>query len=319
MSNSAALSEKDLGNAAYKNKDFELALKHYDKAIELEPTCITYYTNKAAVYFEMGDFDKCIELCERGVEVGRENRAEYKLVAKAYARAGHCYEKKNDLENAKKYYDKSLSECRQPDVEKKVREINNKLKERERLAYINPELAEKAKTKGNECFQQGNYPEALKHYSEAIKRNPEDAKLYSNRAACYTKLMEFPLALRDCNSCIEIDPGFIKGYLRKGAACIAMKDLNQARKAYRKALEMDPDCAEAKQGLMQTFTDDDDPEAARKRAMNDPEVAAILSDPAMRLILTQMEDPSALRDHLNNPEIASKLMKLIDAGLISLR
>ncbi|KAF7256332.1 hypothetical protein EG68_08247 [Paragonimus skrjabini miyazakii] len=319
MSNAAALSEKDLGNAAYKSKNFELALKHYDKAIELEPTCITYYTNKAAVYFEMGDFDKCIELCERGVEVGRENRAEYKLVAKAYARAAHCYEKKDDLENAKKYYDKSLSECRQPDVEKKVREINNKLKEQERLAYINPELAEEAKTKGNECFQQGNYPEALKHYSEAIKRNPEDAKLYSNRAACYTKLMEFPLALRDCNSCIEIDPGFIKGYLRKGAACVAMKDLNQARKAYRKALEMDPDCAEAKQGLMQTFTDDDDPEAARKRAMNDPEVAAILSDPAMRLILTQMEDPSALRDHLNNPEIASKLMKLIDAGLISLR
>ncbi|KAF8563792.1 hypothetical protein P879_07784 [Paragonimus westermani] len=319
MSVAAALSEKDLGNAAYKSKNFELALKHYDKAIELEPTCITYYTNKAAVYFEMGDFDKCIELCERGVEVGRENRAEYKLVAKAYARAAHCYEKKDDLENAKKYYDKSLSECRQPDVEKKAREINKKLKEQERLAYINPELAEEAKTKGNECFQQGNYPEALKHYSEAIKRNPEDAKLYSNRAACYTKLMEFPLALRDCNSCIEIDPGFIKGYLRKGAACVAMKDLNQARKAYRKALEIDPDCAEAKQGLMKTFTDDDDPEAARKRAMNDPEVAAILSDPAMRLILTQMEDPSALRDHLNNPEIASKLMKLIDAGLISLR
>ncbi|CAH8626572.1 unnamed protein product [Heterobilharzia americana] len=268
--------EKDKGNIAYKKKDFETAIGHYDKAIELDPTCITYYTNKAAVYFEK-----------------RDSR----------------FEKKEDYANAKKFYDKSLSESRQPDIEKSARALDKLIKEKEKLAYIDPEQAEIEKTKGNELFQKGDYPEAVKHYSEAIKRNPSDAKLYSNRAACYTKLMEFSLAVSDCNTCIELDPKFIKGYLRKGAACNAMKDFTQARKAFRKALELDSDCTEASEGLMQSYSNDDDPEAARKRAVNDPEIASILSDPAMRVILDQMSDPTALREHFNNPEIASKLMK----------
>jgi len=42
-----ALKEKELGNAAYKKKEFEEALKHYDRAIELDPDNITFMTNKA--------------------------------------------------------------------------------------------------------------------------------------------------------------------------------------------------------------------------------------------------------------------------------
>jgi stress-induced-phosphoprotein 1 len=49
--NAVALNEKDLGNEAYKKKDFALAHKHYDKAIELDPYNIAFHTNKAGTLF----------------------------------------------------------------------------------------------------------------------------------------------------------------------------------------------------------------------------------------------------------------------------
>ena len=46
---SQAVAEKDLGNAAYKKKDFETALKHYNKAVELNPTNIVFRNNRAGI------------------------------------------------------------------------------------------------------------------------------------------------------------------------------------------------------------------------------------------------------------------------------
>ncbi|GFS31577.1 stress-inducible protein [Actinidia rufa] len=46
--------EKEKGNAAYKKKDFEAAIQHYTKAIELDDKDISLLTNRATVYLEMG-------------------------------------------------------------------------------------------------------------------------------------------------------------------------------------------------------------------------------------------------------------------------
>lgn len=61
----AALAEKALGNEAYKKRNFAAALTHYEKAIELVPTEITFRSNLAAVYFEQKNYAQCIATCEK--------------------------------------------------------------------------------------------------------------------------------------------------------------------------------------------------------------------------------------------------------------
>lgn len=75
-----------------------------------------------------------------------------------------------------------------------------------------------------------------------------------------------------------------------------MKDFNKAMSAYQKALELDPNNYDAAEGLKACYKVDD-PEARRKMAMQNPEVQQIMTDPAMQLILQQMqENPAAIRE-----------------------
>lgn len=134
----------------------------------------------------------------------------------------------------------------------------------------------------------------------------------------------FDLGLKDCEKCVELDPKFIKGWIRKGHILQGMQQSSKAIAAFQKALEIDPNNAEALQGyrstVMNTGTGGADRETIKKRAMGDPEVQSILSDPAMRLILEQMQNDSrAMQDHLKNPEIAAKISKLVESGLIEIR
>ncbi|RZB56781.1 Hsp70-Hsp90 organizing protein 1 isoform B [Glycine soja] len=248
-----AQKEKEAGNAAYKKKDFETAIGHYSKALELDDEDISYLTNRAAVYLEMGKFEDCIKDCEKAVERGKELRSDYKMIARALTRKGTALAKmakcSKDFEPAIEIFQKALTENRNPDTLKKLNEAEKAKKELEQQEYFDPKLADEAREKGNELFKQQKYPEATKHYTEAIKRNPKDAKAYSNRAACYTKLGAMPEGLKDAEKCIELDPTFSKGYTRKGAVQFSMKEYDKALETYREGLKHDPNNQELLDGI----------------------------------------------------------------------
>ncbi|KAL4437043.1 hypothetical protein ABPG75_004182 [Micractinium tetrahymenae] len=330
-----ALQEKEAGNEAYKRKQFDQALAHYNRAIELYDQDISFLSNRAAVHFEKGDLEACIADCDEAVQRGRELRADYKLVARAMTRKGNALVKQGKLEEAIQVYQKSLTEHRNADTLKRLQETEKALKDAQQAAYINLDLSSEEKEKGNLAFKEQRYPEAVQHYTEALKRgppsaNPEAYKLYSNRAACYTKLGALNEGLKDAEECIRLAPEFAKGYSRKGHLQYFTKEYDKAIETYREGLKHDPENQELKEGLMRCVQainkmnrgemSEADLKERQARAMADPEVQSILSDPIMRQVLQDMqEDPKAAQQHLRHPDISRKIDKLVAAGILQIR
>ena len=109
-----------------------------------------------------------------------------------------------------KFYQKSLTEHRTPDILNKVRDLEKLKAEEDRKAYIDVEKSAIAREDGNVKFKAGDFVGAVKDYTESIKRDPSDARGYNNRAAAYMKLVAFPESLKDANEAIKVDPKFGK-------------------------------------------------------------------------------------------------------------
>ncbi|CAD6577012.1 MAG: Hsp90 cochaperone [Tremellales sp. Tagirdzhanova-0007] len=320
---------KAKGNVAYKGKKFDEAVQSYQKAWNVWPKDVAFLTNLSAVYFEQGEYTKCIETCEKAVEEGRDLRADYKVIAKAFGRIGSAYNKLNDLENAVKFYSKSLTEHRTPDILTKLRETEKAKAEADRKSYIDPQKAESAREEGNTAFKAGDFATAVKQYTEAIKRLPTDPRGYNNRASAYHKLLAMPEALKDAEEAIKLDPSFIKAYIRKALTQQAMKELTGSLETLQKATEMDVEKKHTRElegnmskvlNELQSQRAGESDEETYSRAIRDPEVAQIMADPLMRQILSDSQsDPRALMDHMKNPMIAGKIQKLINAGVIKTR
>ena len=238
--------EKQLGTQAYKKREFDEAIQHYTKAWEIHKD-ITYLTNLSAAQFEKGDYSACIEACKQAVEHGREVFADFKLIAKAYARMGSAYEKQGDLANAVENYNRSLTEHRTPDILAKLRAAEKAKIAFDRDSYIDADKAEEARELGNQKFKDTDWPAAVEAYSEMIKRGPDDPRGYSNRAACLIKLLTFPGAVSDCDEALKRDPNFIRAYLRKAQALFAMKEYSRCIDVCSEATVRDTDGKNARE------------------------------------------------------------------------
>ena len=119
------------------------------------------------------------------------------------------------------------------------------------VTKITVKEAKSLRLEGNAKFKNGDYKGAEKVYSKAIREIESIGEetfeafelhlLFSNRSACYLNLSEKKLALEDAETAIKIAPTYVKGFVRKAKALVALEQLQNARKVIaEEALKLEP-------------------------------------------------------------------------------
>eukprot|EP01084_Bolivina_argentea_P096755 173935_1 len=96
--------------------------------------------------------------------------------------------------------------------------------------------AEICKEEGNTFMKQKKYQQAVDSYTKSIHLNPKNAVYYSNRAAAYIFLEDYKNAIIDSNISMQINPNYIKAYIRAGSARFKIGQYKKAYESYSKAL-----------------------------------------------------------------------------------
>lgn len=105
------------------------------------------------------------------------------------------------------------------------------------------EVTENLKKKGNDLFKNCDYMAAIEMYTDALKCCPTlplGAVLLGNRAACYLLMKKYEDVIADCTDAVELDPAYVKAYLRRFRANEALEKWHDALTDLKKAFEIDP-------------------------------------------------------------------------------
>jgi mitochondrial import receptor subunit TOM70 len=270
---------KQAGNKAYGSKDYNKAIELYGKAILCKPDPV-FYSNRAACYNALSDWDKVVEDCTAAISMD----AEY---VKALNRRAHAYEHLGMFSEALLDYTASCiidgfkNENSAQSVErllKKVAEkkgkaiLANKKNKLPGATFVSNYLqsfrprpppaglgedVELEENTGPGQLQLGlksmskktaeGYTEAAAAFREAVKLGDlgdHEAFAYNMRATFAYLEGDTNGALEDLNKAIELQPSLTQAYIKRASMQLELGNKDAAAADFEKAMsqdENDPD------------------------------------------------------------------------------
>ncbi|XP_033031099.1 tetratricopeptide repeat protein 31 isoform X11 [Trachypithecus francoisi] len=98
---------------------------------------------------------------------------------------------------------------------------------------------------GTSFAQNGFYHEAVVLFTQALKLNPQDHRLFGNRSFCHERLGQPVWALADAQVALTLRPGWPRGLFRLGKALMGLQRFREAAAVFQETLRggSQPDAA----------------------------------------------------------------------------
>lgn len=106
-------------------------------------------------------------------------------------------------------------------------------------------LGERLAVAGYQCASKEKYDQAIELFTRALRNVPNDHRYWGNRSFCYFQIGAYQRALEDADCAVQLAPTSPKGHYRRAEALAGLKDLVAAEKSFEKVLELDVECKDA--------------------------------------------------------------------------
>lgn len=233
-----------LGQAYGKKGDVDKAIQSYDAALKLNPQYAPALVKRGEARLRKQDYDAAVADFDAALKLAE--------TAEAFAGRG--------LANSRKrQYDRALADLgealwRDPKDAASYRErahvcletgaTAQALSDATEAIRLNPQdarlLAEAYNDRGVGYSQKGQSDKAIADFSKAIDGDPKNAVYYTNRAVSRFNGAELDQAVADCGKAIECDPKYAPAYLWRGRAFAKLGKEAESRKDLDTAVEIDP-------------------------------------------------------------------------------
>jgi tetratricopeptide (TPR) repeat protein len=263
-----------LGSACYYLAQYERALIHYNRAIELAPNHPDVLINRAVVNQVLGFHQPALHDLEQALQVSenpgaylhrgfvRERLGERKRALEDYSRAIRL-----DADFAEAHFRRGLLYAKLGEQDKAFQDQNQVLEldryhagaltargtaraalgdvrwalsDLDKGCALAPSRYEAFYHRGCVRRQFEMYDEALADFGRAIELAPEVAAVFMARGDTYTDLDEHWQATTDYGRAIELEPKNPAAYCARGLARAATREYRRAIEDYDRALELDP-------------------------------------------------------------------------------
>jgi tetratricopeptide (TPR) repeat protein len=119
-------------------------------------------------------------------------------------------------------------------------EYDNAIKAYSQAISIYAEFFDAYHNRGLAYYKKGKYEEAISDFSRVIGKNPQSVQDYNSRALAYLKTGQFTYAVDDYSKVISMSPNSAEAYHNRGIAYANSGKYDEAIDDYNKVISMRP-------------------------------------------------------------------------------
>lgn len=195
------------GRLAILNNNWEKALNHFDRTLEIDPCFLEGYNNKGLILSELHEYEESLESFNKALKINPEY---YK-----------GWNNRSFILSHMKKYEEAWESC-------------------ERALEINPNFDSAWITAGSVLIRLGNYKKALLFFDKALKLSPDHDIAWNNKGAAFLYMKNYEEALKCFEKSLDINPKSDVACANKGRILSKFGKHEEALNCIDKCLQISP-------------------------------------------------------------------------------